>query len=131
MNVEWRCKTEQSAASSSKDQWKGGEGEEGDRRGEDSTHEEQEEGELGRRKVLKKLDPKEPTKEEREEHEKTHLPYRNWCRHCVRGQGKEEPCRRSTSDDPNVPEIHMDFMFMGNEGGARTLAMLVVAAQKP
>ena len=75
---------------------------------------------------MKKLDPKEPTKEEREEHEKTHLPYRNWCRHCVRGQGKEEPCRRSTSDDPNVPEIHMDFMFMGNEGGARTLAMLVV-----
>ena len=34
MNVEWRCKTEQSAASSSTDQWKGGEGEEGDRRGE-------------------------------------------------------------------------------------------------
>ena len=34
MNVEWRCKTEQSAASSSTDQWKGGEGEEGDKRGE-------------------------------------------------------------------------------------------------
>ena len=39
MNVEWRRKTEQSAASSSKDQWRGGEGEkkegeEGERRGE-------------------------------------------------------------------------------------------------
>ena len=34
MNVECRRKTEQSAASSSKDQWRGGEGEEGDRRGE-------------------------------------------------------------------------------------------------
>ena len=90
MNVEWRCKTEQSAASSSKDQWRGGEGEkkeEEERKRKDSTHEEQrdvaagqpaaapleDEGELGRRKVLRKLDPREPTKEEREDHEKTHL----------------------------------------------------------
>ena len=88
---------------------------------------EEEEGESGMRRVVKKLDPKQPSKEEIEEHEKTHLPYRNWCRHCVRGQGKEEPCRRGgKNQDPDVPEIHMDFMFMGEEGGSRTLAMLVV-----
>ena len=51
MNVEWRCKTEQSTASSSMDQWMGGEGEKkegeeggrrGEARGEDSSrgHEE-------------------------------------------------------------------------------------------
>ena len=70
-------------------------------------------------------DRREPAREEREEHEKTHLPFRNWCRLCVEGQGKEEP-RRKRGKGPEVPEIHMDFMFMGNEGGARTLAMLVV-----
>ena len=38
-------------------------------------------------KVKKLQNPKDPTKEEREEHEKTHLPFRSWCRHCVRGRG--------------------------------------------
>ena len=88
---------------------------------------EEEEGESGMRRVVKKLDPRQPSKEEIEKHEKAHLPFRNWCRHCVRGQGKEEPCRRGgKNQDPDVPEIHMDFMFMGEEGGSRTLAMLVV-----
>ena len=41
--------------------------------------------EYGVGKTVKKLDPREPSKEEREEHEKTHSPFRNWCRHCVRG----------------------------------------------
>ena len=39
------------------------------------------------RNPMNKQDPKEPTKVEREEHEKTHLPFRSWCRHCVRGRG--------------------------------------------
>ena len=44
----------------------------------------------GVRKPEKKQDPREPSAEERSEHEKTHLPFRSWCRHCVRGRGKEE-----------------------------------------
>ena len=64
---------------------------------------------------MKKAGPLEPTKEEREEHEKTHLPFRNWCRHCVRGRGKEEVCRKG-GRIPEAPEVHLDFMFMGEEG---------------
>lgn len=41
------------------------------------------------RRVKKVLNPHMPTNAEREEHVLTHLPYRNWCRHCVRGRGKE------------------------------------------
>ena len=48
--------------------------------------------ETGMRKMLKKLDPSKPTDEERREHELTHLPFRSWCRHCVRGRGREEYC---------------------------------------
>ena len=32
-----------------------------------------------------------PTKQEREEHEATPCPYRSWCRHCVRGRGRNMP----------------------------------------
>ena len=45
--------------------------------------EEEEEPEAGMRKPAKMNDPKEPSAEERREHELTHLPYRNWCKHCV------------------------------------------------
>ena len=57
------------------------------------------------RRSVKKLDPREPSKEEREEHEKTHLPFRNWCQHCVRGRGKEEACRDAKRDQ-EVTEVH-------------------------
>ena len=84
-----------------------------------------EDEEYGVRRSVKKLDPREPSKEEREEHEKTHLPFRNWCRHCVRGRGKEEACRDAKRDQ-EVAEVHLDLMFMGDEGDDRTLAVLVV-----
>ena len=84
-----------------------------------------EEEEFGVRKPMRKADPKTPSKEEVEEHELTHIPFRNWCRHCVRGRGKEEACKRE-GRVPEVPEVHIDFMFMGEEGVAgETLAMLV------
>ena len=85
----------------------------------------EEEEEYGVRRTIKRQDPKEPSKEEREEHEKTHIPFRSWCRHCVRGRGKEEACR-STERGHEMAEVHMDFMFMGDEGSEKTLAMLVV-----
>ena len=44
--------------------------------------------EFGVRNPRKLLDPKLPTEKEVEEHNLTHLPYRNWCPHCVAGKGK-------------------------------------------
>ena len=35
--------------------------------------------------------PREPSQEEVDEHNVNHLPYRSWCRHCVRGRGKNQP----------------------------------------
>ena len=32
-----------------------------------------------------------PSEAEVEQHELTHLPFRSWCRHCVRAKGKESP----------------------------------------
>ena len=36
-----------------------------------------------------------PSQEEVEKHNLTHLPFRNWCPHCMRGRGKEAPHHRS------------------------------------
>ena len=91
----------------------------------EEDEEEEDEGENGIRKPKKRKDPKEPTEAERQEHEMTHIPFRSWCRHCVRGRGKEEACRQ-IKREYEVAEIHMDFMFMGDEGSGETLAVLVV-----
>ena len=90
----------------------------------EAAEEEGGEEEFGKRVPVKKANPREPTKEEREEHEKTHIPFRNWCRHCVRGRGKEDECRR-TDREPEKPEVHLDFMFMGEEKSEKTLVILV------
>ena len=82
------------------------------------------EPEAGVRKPERMLDPIMPNKSEREEHEKTHLPFRNWCRHCVRGRGVNAPHRRQV-EEIGMPEIHMDFIFMGNEAEKKKWTILV------
>ena len=60
--------------------------------------------------------PKAPTKAEREEHEATHLPFRSWCTHCLRGRGRNKPHQRhpvaTEVDERKVPKISMDYFFM-------------------
>jgi len=55
------------------------------------SEEKEEETETGgeERGVAKMLDPRQPSEEERRTHNLTHLPYRNWCEHCVKGRGRE------------------------------------------
>ena len=40
-------------------------------------------------KWRKMLDPKLPSQSEIDFHMMTHLPYRSWCEHCVKGRAKE------------------------------------------
>ena len=84
------------------------------------------EEEAGNRMTKKMADPMKPKAEEIEEHEKTHLPYRSWCRHCVRGRGKEAP-HLASKEGPGLPEYHMDYGFFGEEGEpGKTVPVLVV-----
>ena len=59
--------------------------------------------------------PNEPTKEERREHEITHIPFRSWCRHCVRGKAKRQ--FHSVSDQRGQEKakntIYIDYFYMG------------------
>ena len=41
-----------------------------------------------------KAPPKQPSAEEVENHMVTHLPFRDWCPHCVRGKSGSKPHKR-------------------------------------
>ena len=73
------------------------------------------------------LDPMLPSQSEVQQHCLTHMPYRNWCPHCVRGRGKEinHRCERGT-EEQNLPEYHMDYCFPGDEGGQKLTILVVV-----
>ena len=58
--------------------------------------------------------PRMPSAEDRRIHDLTHVPYRCWCEHCVRGQGSEY--KHSTVIGPNagdeVTRVIMDYCFL-------------------
>ena len=60
-------------------------------------------------RVRKLVDPKRPSKQEVGEHFLSHLPFRNWCPHCMKGKAKELDCRRSGgAEGGDLPEFHLD-----------------------
>ena len=78
--------------------------------------------------------PREPTKAEREEHERTHCPYRNWCKHCVKSRARNSPHRNCVQPDPleerKVPRVHMDYFFMSREDEKASKNPLIVVADE-
>jgi hypothetical protein len=84
------------------------------------------EAETGQRTTKKLGDPVKPKADEVKEHEFTHLPYRSWCRHCVRGRGKEMS-HKKVKEHGEMLEFHLDFMFPGDEKEAgNTLTALAM-----
>ena len=70
--------------------------------------------EFGKRDFKKMQDPKLPSHEEIAEHDLSHLPYRSWCRHCVKGRCRESPYEQS-NEKPLMNEVHFDYAFLGKE----------------
>ena len=44
--------------------------------------------------VKMKKTPKQPAQREREEHERTHLPFRDWCTHCIKAKSRNDPHKK-------------------------------------
>ena len=102
-------------------------GEENEGEAEEDVDREYLEQENGQRKIKPMLDPKLPCQEEVRQHYLTHMPYRNWCPHCVRGRGKEMEHRKKKDDGEQViPEYHMDYCFPGDEEGQKLTTLVVV-----
>ena len=57
--------------------------------------------------------PSAPTEQEIRDHEQTHLPFRDWCKHCVMGRAKNDPHYKKKDVVPTgVPRIILDYMYV-------------------
>ena len=93
---------------------------------------EEEKTDLGSRSVVKMKDPKLPSEEEIQEHSLTHLPFRSWCRHCVRGRGVEAAHCKSKGEGGAIPEFSLDFAFPADETngkGEKNSGLVVLVAR--
>eukprot|EP00973_Karenia_brevis_P074435 10341499-Karenia_brevis.AAC.1 len=106
---------EGSTSSSSKD---------GMKKPEDDEMEIQEEEEAREVKPMKM--PRGPTEDEYYTHILTHLPYRNWCPHCVRGKKKNPPHSKAGDKKREIPMVSMDYMFMTTSSDEAANPVLVV-----
>ena len=62
--------------------------------------------------------PTMPTKQEREDHERDHIPFRNWCAHCVRGKSKSSGHYSAAPDtERSKPIVSLDYAFLGIKQG--------------
>ena len=69
--------------------------------------------EEGVKPKFKSTEPR-PSKKEVEEHMMTHIPYRSWCPHCVRGKARAK-YHKGVKDEKHVPVVSMDYMFMESQ----------------
>ena len=58
--------------------------------------------------------PGQPTSAQMEEHSLTHIPFRPWCKHCVRGKAKDKPSRRLGALQTNsaAPRVRLDYCMI-------------------
>ncbi len=59
--------------------------------------------------------PSNPTQQEINDHKITHLPYRSWCPHCVRGKAREDGHYTRDKSTNEVPVISIDYGFMSGK----------------
>jgi hypothetical protein len=69
------------------------------------------------REPRKVHNPALPSRAEIELHMLTHLPFRSWCEHCVRGRG-ESVKHEKVEELPEQPEVHMDFSSWGRRASS-------------
>ena len=56
-----------------------------------------------------------PSERDVEEHERNHLPFRNWCKHCVFGRAKNNPHKATDREEYGIAKISMDYMYLNEE----------------
>ena len=95
---------------------------------EEVSEEISEEGRIvkGQQRIVK------PGKEEWENHMRTHIPYRKWCPHCVRGKpkaGVHSKVEDDLKEEEEVPVISFDYMQQNSaEGKEEDIGVLPILA---
>ena len=66
--------------------------------------------------------PMPPSAADVAEHRVTHMPYRNWCPHCVAGRGLGERRGRHVGRQHDIPRVGIDYWFVTSGGGGGLVA---------
>ena len=75
--------------------------------------------------------PKMVSRKEREEHELTHLPYRSWCEHCVRGRGRTTAHKQIQHDrEVELPRVSIDYFFLNDTDKEKNVNPMIVAVDE-
>ena len=72
-------------------------------------------------------DPGQPSAQEIADHAVTHLPYRSWCPHCVRGKGRNFAHFMAAAAEREIPVLAADYCFMCGDGSDLESPVLVMA----
>ena len=77
-------------------------------------------------KARRRIKWTEPSKKEIEEHMATHIPFREWCPHCVKGKSASRHHKRRSEieSESRMPTVSIDYMFM--EDGKAELGMPIL-----
>ena len=72
--------------------------------------------------------PVKPSQKEVEEHEKTHIPFRAWCEHCIKGQAVSDPHKNQASEDTHRDwaTISMDYMWLKTDDKGEGQGMPII-----
>ena len=77
--------------------------------------------------VKMKKTPRQPSQREREEHERTHLPFRDWCTHCIKAKSRNDPHKKETdvmkdeeSIDNAISTVSFDHSYFNDNLGKMT-----------
>ena len=67
-----------------------------------------------------------PSDAERPRHETSHLPFREWCEHCVRGRGRamHHFSRQRRGVEESVPVVQLDYTYMKGVSGPKALSIV-------
>ena len=63
-----------------------------------------------------------PSQKEVDEHERTHLPFRSWCAHCVKGKGQSHPHWNKDKEDCGIATISWNYFYMNDDENDKTEA---------
>jgi hypothetical protein len=82
----------------------------------DESERDDEEGEEGRKVEVKRLSER-PSQGEVDEHNTNHIPFRSWCKHCVKGKAVNQSHKRAkgTEQECEVPVISIDYAYVNED----------------
>lgn len=72
-----------------------------------------------------------PSESEIREHCLTHLPFRPWCRHCIRGKAPALAHKEPSSTEYTKPLVAVDYCFLSSSEGNANERPVVVVKSKP